>query len=175
MSILSVMICAVLGSTIGAAAGAWLTVEWLVGRETRRGAQRREVYARHRARLLAARRTRLDLAVRAGDSRVAKPGLSGVSAVPDRDAGVDGDPTGPVVVPPDVQRRWKTKLWPKSAIDRKRIYFTDPLSDSDLVERADIAVKEWVDAATDERQAKLKAMQTDHKAYLRGERADPRD
>ena len=139
MSILSVVIWAVIGSTVGSAFGAWLTAEWLVSRETRRGAQRREVYARHRARLLVARRARMDLAVRAGDSRVARSGLSGVSAVPDDDTGVDGDPTGPVAV---------------SAAIRLR----------------------HLDAATPERQARLMGMQrTDYKAYLRGERPDPRD
>ena len=170
MSILSVVLWTVIGSTVGSALGVWLIVEWLVSRETRRGAQRREVYARHRTRLLAARRTRLDLAVRAGDTRVAGAALSRMSAVPDDDAGVDPDPTCPVAVLPDAQRSWKTKLWPKSTIDRKRIYFTEPPRD-------------WVDAATDERQATLKAMQKQYHemrndefaAYLRGERPDPRD
>ena len=125
MSILSVVIWAVVGSTIGSALGAWLTVEWLISRETRRGSQRREVYARHRARLLAARRTRMDLAVRAGDSRGFRPDLSGVPPVPDDDARVDRDPT--VAVSDAIRRR-------------------------------------HLDAATDERKARLKAMQKQHHA-----------
>ena len=146
MSILSVMIWMLIGSLIGAAVGPWLTVEWLIRRERRRGAQRRETYAIQRARLLVARRARMDLAVRAGDSRGFRPGFSGMSAVPDDDTGVDGDPTKPVVVPDTVRRR-------------------------------------HLDAASDERQARLKAMQKQYHdmrndefaAYLRGERPDPRD
>ena len=131
---------------VSVAIGTWLMMTYLVRREQRHGAQRRETHAIESARLLVARGARLDLAVRAADSRAAGSTLSRMPAVPDDDTGVDGDPTKPVVVPDTVRRR-------------------------------------HLDAATEERQGRLKAMQKQYHdmrndefaAYLRGERADPRD